>query len=148
MHNLCLLQEVEIEPEYHQFAKSLELETSQLLAELSSRTQLSRREQEAAFSLQRFCDEVSYQWCTGEPAAGERRVWCGPSEDDYLHIRFAILTDFCIQVEPWPFRWPRLVGEVTGYVATGYLSSPPALEMRRIAFGVRPGILTATDAAH
>ena len=84
-------------------------EVDALVPSLLSAAGVTREEAEAADAITNVCDVISFEFCFED--ANERDV-------RGFHVR--VDGEGGIEVDPWPFSVPRLVGLVTAFEADGY----------------------------
>jgi hypothetical protein len=84
-------------------------EVDALLPSLLSRAGVRREAAEAADAITNVCDVISFEFCFEEPNEREVRGY-----------RVAVDGEGGIEVDPWPFAVPRLVGLVTAFEEDGY----------------------------
>jgi hypothetical protein len=84
-------------------------EVEALIPSLLEAAGVTREQAEAADAITNVCDVISFEFCFEEPAEREIRGH-----------RVSLDGRDSIEIEPWPFILPRLVGLVTGFEADGY----------------------------
>ena len=84
-------------------------EVDALLPDLLAKAGVSRPAAEAADAITNICDVLSFEFCFEEP-----------SERGVRGHRIALDGFGRVEVGPWPFVTPRLLGLVTAFAADGY----------------------------
>jgi len=84
-------------------------EVDALIPSLCEAASVSCDVAEAADAITNVCDVISFEFCFEE--ANEREV---------RGYRVAVDGEGGIEVDPWPFSLPRVVGLVTGFEQVGY----------------------------
>lgn len=84
-------------------------EVDALIPSLCEAAGLTREEAEAVDAITNVCDVISFEFCFEER-----------NERDVRGFHIAVDGEGGIEVDPWPFSPPRLVGLVTAYEADGY----------------------------
>ncbi|HET8742832.1 MAG TPA: DUF3891 family protein [Gaiella sp.] len=84
-------------------------EVDELLPGLLATAGVSRTAVEAADAITNVCDVLSFEFCFEEP-----------SEREVRGHRIALDGFGRVEVSPWPFVTPRLLGLVTAFAADGY----------------------------
>lgn len=133
MHNMCLLKDA-FDPD----SVRLYNDSRARLGEIQAKIPFPLKELEAAFSLQRLCDEISYRCCRGEPARGSMVIWRNPASPRWVELEFEVLPNLNVTVKPWPFKPVELRGTITSYRSLGYFASPRRLEKEMLAVKVTP----------
>ena len=133
MHNMCLLKDAFDPPSVRLYNDS-----RAKLGEIQAKIPFPLKELEAAFSLQRLCDEISYRCCRGEHACGSMVIWRNPASPRWIELEFEVLPNLNVTVKPWPFKPVELRGTITSYRRLGYFASPRRLEKEIFSVRVTP----------
>jgi hypothetical protein len=99
-------------------------EVDALMPSLLAAAGVSREQAEAADAVTNVCDVASFVFCFEEPA-----------ERDVRGHRIRVDGEGLVEIDPWPFALPRLVGLVTAFEAAGY---PARLVPVAVPFDVVP----------
>ena len=99
-------------------------EADALIEPLCAAAEVTREVAEAADAVTNVCDVISFQFCFEEPAERDVRGF---------HVR--VDGEGLVEVDPWPFAVPRLLGLVTAFEAAGY---PGRLVPVVVPYDVRP----------
>ena len=100
-------------------------EVEQLLPSLLDTAGVTSQDAEAADEITNVCDVISFEFC-----------FESPSERDVGGYHVALDGNGGIDVAPWPFELPRLLGLVTAFTAGGY---PDRLVPVVVPYEARPG---------
>ena len=100
-------------------------EVDQLLPSLLDTAGVTSQDAEAADEITNVCDVISFEFC-----------FESPSERDVRGYHVALDGNGAIDVAPWPFELPRLLGLVTAFTARGY---PDQLVPVVVPYEARPG---------
>ena len=84
-------------------------EVEQLMPSLLHTAGVTSQDAEAADAITNVCDVISFEFC-----------FESPSERDVRGYHVAVDGNGGIDVDPWPFELPRLLGLVTAFTARGY----------------------------
>jgi hypothetical protein len=84
-------------------------EADALIDPLCAAAGVTREVAEAADAVTNVCDVISFQFCFEEPSERELRGY-----------RLQLDGQGLVEVDPWPFAVPRLLGLVTAYERDGY----------------------------
>lgn len=101
-------------------------EVDALIPSLCEAAGVTREVAEAADAITNVCDVISFEFCFEE--ANER---------DVRGYHVVVDGEGGVEVDPWPFSVPRLVGLVTAFEADGY---PERLVPVVAPYGVRRGV--------
>lgn len=99
-------------------------EVDRLIPSLLQRAGVTQEDGETADAITNVCDVISFEFC-----------FESPSERDVRGYHVVLDGHGRVNVDPWPFALPRLLGLVTAFTADGY---PDRARPVVVPYDVRP----------